>query len=133
MLDTNILISAFIFRSEKMNNLIYELSKKHEIFICSYTIEELEDLVENKFYVSIKALKSFLKNFPYTLAKSPINPKEDVFFIRDKEDYIILYTAIKENVDIFITGDKDFDDVNIKKPEILKPTEFINKYILKNI
>ncbi len=49
MLDTNILISAFIFKSNKMNNLIYELSKKHEIVICSYTIEELKELFENKF------------------------------------------------------------------------------------
>ena len=39
MLDTNILISAFIFKSRKMNELIYKLSKEHEIVICSYTID----------------------------------------------------------------------------------------------
>lgn len=129
MLDTNILISAFIFRSSKMNNLIYELSKNHEIVICSYTIEELKELIENKFNVSIKALNNFLKNFPYTMVQSPKKPKENLFYIRDKDDYIILYTAIVEKVDVFITGDKDFVDVKIKKPEILNPTEFIRKYL----
>ena len=57
------------------------------------------------------------------------NPQENLFNIRDKDDYIILYTAIVENVDVFITGDKDFDDVEIKKLEILKPSEFIQKYL----
>lgn len=129
MLDTNILISAFIFKSNKMNNLIYELSKKHEIVICSYTIEELKELFENKFNVSLKTLNLFLKNFPFTLVKLPNNPQDNLFNIRDKDDYIILYTAIVENVDVFITGDKDLDDVEIKKLEILKPSEFIQKYL----
>ena len=48
MLDTNILISAFIFKSRKMNELIYKLSKEHEIVICSYTIEELKELIDSK-------------------------------------------------------------------------------------
>ncbi len=42
---------------------------------------------------------------------------------------IILYTAITENIDIFITGDKDFSDVNIEKPDIITPADFIAKYI----
>lgn len=129
MLDTNILISAFIFKSSIMKQLMYELSKNHEIFICSYTINELKDLIENKFKVNIKALDKFLKDFPFTFVKSPDNPKEDLFYIRDKEDYIILYSAIIANVDIFITGDKDFKDVNVSKPKILKPTDFIKKFM----
>ena len=129
MLDTNILISAFIFRSKKMDHLICELSKNHEIIICSYTIEELKELIKNKFNVSMKALNLFLRNFPYTLVQSPKKPKKDLFYIRDKEDYTILYTAIMEDVDVFITGDKDFDDVEINNPEILNPAKFIEKYL----
>ena len=53
MLDTNILISAFIFKSKKMNGLIYKLSKDHEIVICSYTIEKLQELMKNKFKVCL--------------------------------------------------------------------------------
>lgn len=67
MLDTNILISAFLFRSTKMNGLIEKLSIEHEIIICSYTIDELKDLMKNKFKIEYKKLDNFLSEFPYTL------------------------------------------------------------------
>ena len=65
MLDTNILISSFIFKSSKINELINEISKNHQIVICSYTIEELKELIDSKFNVSQQCLDEFLKNFPY--------------------------------------------------------------------
>lgn len=128
MLDTNIIVSAFIFKSKKMHELIYKLSKEHEIVICSYTIEELKELMATKFKVDQKVLDEFLKDFPFDLVYSPTNVEDKLFEIRDKDDYIILHTAIIENVDIFITGDKDFDDVNIDKPEIMNTSEFLEKY-----
>ncbi len=128
MLDTNILISAFVFKSKKMNELIYKLSKEHEIIICSYTVEELKELINTKFKVSQKELDEFLKDFPFNLVYSPISVENKLFDIRDKNDYIILHTAIIENVDIFITGDKDFDDINIEGLEIMNATEFLDKY-----
>lgn len=128
MLDTNILISAFVFKSKKMNELISKLSKEHEIIICSYTVEELKELINSKFKVSQKDLDEFLKDFPFDLVYSPTNVENKLFEIRDKDDYIILHTAIIENVDIFITGDKDFDVIDIDKPEIMSVKEFLEKY-----
>ncbi len=128
MLDTNILISAFVFKSKKMNELIYKLSKEHEIIICSYTVEELKELINSKFKVSQKDLDEFLKDFPFNLVYSPTNVENKLFEIRDKDDYIILHTAIIEDVDVFITGDKEFDNIDIDKPEIMNATEFLEKY-----
>ena len=128
MLDTNILVSAFVFKSKKMNELIYKLSVEHEIVICSYTIEELKELVDTKFKVTQKDLDEFLKDFPFILVYSPTTVENKLFEIRDKNDYIILHTAIIENVDVFITGDKDFNDVEIDKPEIMNVTEFLERY-----
>ncbi len=128
MLDTNILISAFVFKSQKMNELIYKLSKEHEIIICSYTIEELKGLINTKFKVSLKDLDEFLKDFPFNLVYSPTNIENKLFNIRDKDDYIILHTAIIEDVDVFVTGDKDFNGIDIDKPEIMNATEFLEKY-----
>lgn len=51
-----------------------------------------------------------------------------LFKIRDKDDYIILHTAIIEDVDIFITGDKDFNDVLVDRPEIMNASEFLERY-----
>ena len=128
MLDTNILISAFIFKSKKMNELILKLSKEHEIVICSYTVEELKELIKDKFNVKQADLDDFLKNFPFDLVYSPTNVENKLFDIRDDDDYIILHTAIIENVDVFITGDKDFNDVDIEKPEIMSVSQFLEKY-----
>ncbi len=128
MLDTNILVSAFIFKSKKMNELIYKLSTEHEIVICSYTIEELKELVDTKFKVTQNDLDEFLKDFPFILVYSPTTLENKLFKIRDKYDYIILHTAIIEDVDVFITGDKDFNDIDIDKPEIMNTTEFLEKY-----
>ena len=128
MLDTNILVSAFVFKSKKINELIYKLSVEHEIVICSYTIEELKELVDTKFKVTQKDLDEFLKDFPFILVYSPTTVENKLFEIRDKNDYIILHTAIIENVDVFITGDKDFNDVDIDKPEIMNVTEFLERY-----
>ena len=50
------------------------------------------------------------------------------FEIRDDKDYMVLHTAIVADVDILITGDKDFTDVEIERPEILIPKEFLEKY-----
>ena len=128
MLDTNILVSAFVFKSKKMNELIYKLSTEHEIVICSYTIEELKELVDTKFKVTQKDLDEFLKDFPFILVYSPTTVENKLFEIRDKDDYIILHTAIIEDIDVFITGDKDFNDIDIDKPEIMNTTEFLEKY-----
>ena len=128
MLDTNILVSAFVFKSKMMNQLIYKLSTEHEIVICSYTIEELKELVDTKFKVTQKDLDEFLKDFPFILVYSPTTVENKLFEIRDKDDYIILHTAIIEDVDVFITGDKDFNDIDIDKPEIMNATEFLEKY-----
>ena len=63
MLDTNILISSFIFKSSKINELINELSKNHQIVICSYTIGELKELIGSKFKISQQALDEFLNKY----------------------------------------------------------------------
>ena len=39
----------------------------------------------------------------------------------------LLYTAIIEDVDILVTGEKDFSDIDVERPEIMTPAEFIRK------
>ena len=44
------------------------------------------------------------------------------------KDYPVLYTAIHEDVDILISGDKDFAEIYLERPEILTPAQFMEKY-----
>lgn len=45
------------------------------------------------------------------------------------KDYPVLYTAIIEEVDLLVTGDKDFSDIDIEKPEIMSPTQFMERFL----
>lgn len=128
MLDTNILISSFIFKSRNIYQLIEKLSTEHQIIISEYCIEELKEVVRRKFKVKEECIDVFLESFPFNLVKTPKKIEKRLFEIRDDEDYIILHTAIIEDVDIFITGDKDFEDVDINKPKIMTIKEFLNQY-----
>lgn len=128
MLDTNILISAFIFKSKNIFTLIEKLSRNHKVVISSYCIDELKEVVRKKFKVDISKVDEFLESFPFEKVNSPQKVDYKLFEIRDEDDYIILHTAIIENVDIFITGDKDFENIKISKPKIMTITEFLNQY-----
>jgi predicted nucleic acid-binding protein len=65
---------------------------------------------------------------PYELVYTPSFIEKDKFpAIRDEYDYPILATVILENVDVLITGDKDFAEVDVDHPEILTPTIFLSK------
>lgn len=98
------------------------------MIICTYVIDECKRVVRKKFPKYIETLDSFLQTLAFEPVYTPTNPKPNLFEIRDKNDYPILYTAIKENVDLFLTGDKDYYDVIIEKPIIVSPITFLEKY-----
>lgn len=75
-------------------------------------------------------MDEFLKDFPFTLVYSPTIVENKLFKIRDSNDYIILHTAIIEDVDVFITGDKDFNNIAIDRPEINKHIRIFRKILL---
>ncbi|NJD02080.1 MAG: putative toxin-antitoxin system toxin component, PIN family [Ruminiclostridium sp.] len=129
MVDTNILISALVFRSEHLTKVIEKAAEKYTLVICSYVINEINTVIERKFPNHKNTINKFLSKLSFELVYSPKEIEgEKLFNIRDENDYIILHTAIIEDVDVLITGDKDFAAVEIDHPEILTPTEFLSKY-----
>ena len=49
MLDTNVLISALLFPSEKMNTMMNCLFTQHQLVLSSYVVDELKRVVKKKF------------------------------------------------------------------------------------
>lgn len=127
MLDTNILISIVIFNSSRLKEMIIKICDKYTLVLSSYIIEEFKEVINKKFPSKRKSIDEFLSKLPYILNIAPID-KDMKLYIRDKNDIPILYSAIVSNVDIFITGDKDFYDINIKKPRIMTVDDFMNEY-----
>lgn len=128
MVDSNILLSALLFPNGAVAKAFEKCIQNYDLIICTYVIDECKRVVRKKFPKYIETLDSFLQNLAFELVYTPTNPKPNLFEIRDKNDYPILYTAIKENVDLFLTGDKDYYDVIIEKPIIVSPSIFLEKY-----
>ncbi|CCZ03012.1 putative toxin-antitoxin system toxin component, PIN family [Bovifimicola ammoniilytica] len=129
MLDTNVLISAILFPGDKINNMMNYIFLRHQLVLSSYVVEELKSVVRRKFPKKEPVIEKLLLMMSYEYVYTPDDMKENLFSIRDVKDYPVLYTAIIEDIDILITGDRDFEDIIIDKPLIMTPKEFSDKYI----
>ena len=101
---------------------------EHQLVLSSYIVEELKDVVKRKFPTKSGAVDILLAKMNYEYVYTPDMLEETLFEIRDVKDYPILYTAILEDVDVLVSGDNDFCDVDVEKPEILTPAKFVEKY-----
>ena len=129
MLDTNILISMLLFPNEQFRKLLDYITRNHKLVLSSFIIDELTAVVARKFPKKRYAVDSFLSDLSYELVYTPRHMSRNLFNIRVINDYPVLYTAIIENIDSFITGDKDFLGVDVEMPEIMTPGEFLERHI----
>lgn len=111
-----------------MDGILRIIIEKHKLVLSSFVVNEFFEVVKRKFKNKVELADRFLVSLPFELVYTPKNIEEGWFEIWDSKDYPVLYMAIIEDVDIFITGDKDFFDVEIERPEILTPTQFLERY-----
>lgn len=110
--------------------MLNHIALNYELIMCSYVLDELEEVVSEKFPEKLAALDVFLTSIPFEYFYSPKTRPESLdFSIRDKDDIDVLYSAVLSDADILVTGDKDFMDVEIEKPEILTPAQFIEQHM----
>lgn len=128
MLDTNVLISMILFPGKKFTQMLDVITREHTLALSSFVLDELMAVADRKFPTKKDVIDRFLSKLGYELVYTPHKMPSGLFTIRDMNDYPVLYTAIQEDADILITGDKDFTNINIEKPDILTPSEFIERY-----
>lgn len=129
MIDTNIIISAILFPNSSPSRFIEEVTSEHSIVLCSHIIDELHRVFNKKFKDKLLYLEKFLSKFSFELVYTPQDIEVDKYTnIRDVADLPILVSAIIEDVDVIVTGDKDFFDVEIEKPEIITVKEYFERY-----
>lgn len=135
MLDTNVLLSIAIFKSKALSLMLTSIceNSNHQLVLSSYCIGECYEVAERKKPALIPALDRFFDAISFEMIHTPQTlPEHNWFTIRDKDDEKVLYSAIAADVDVLVTGDKDFADIPIEKPEILTPHDFVQKYLLHN-
>lgn len=131
MLDTNVLLSIAAFRSKSLSVMLGWITQTHQLVLSSYVIDECYEVVRRKKPALVSSLDRFFEALPFELIHTPeILPDHGWFTIRDADDEKVLYSAISADVDVLITGDKDFSDIAIEKPDILSPHQFMEKHML---
>lgn len=128
MVDTNVLISAMVFRSAKMHELLTRIHEKHVLCISSYALDETKRILSERFECAKTNIEVFLQTYPYICIDIPVKDEKHLARIRDESDYPHIHAAILGHIDVFVTGDKDFFGIKIDRPEIVTPREFMEKY-----
>jgi len=123
MPDTNVIVSAALFPNSKFSLSLLHAMREHTLVICTYILEEVQDVFDRKFPDKVEQLSSFLSNMAYELCDTSM-VKPETPEMRDEDDRPILQAAIDADVDVILTGDKDFRVLDIVRPKILSPAEF---------
>lgn len=124
-IDTNILISAVLFPQGKVASVLSYVIDTHDLVISSYTINECKTVFNRKFPAKKDLLEVFFENLSFELFVTPEKIDYRKYpHIRDINDLPILVSAILSDSDVLITGDKDFENIKMKKPLIFTPQEY---------
>ncbi len=118
MLDTNVLISALVFGGKTKHLLENLVLSEHEIFVSEYVCNEFADKLKEKWPDKSERLFAIFKKMSFTFCKSA---NQVLGSVRDKKDIPVLSDAIFNEVDVLLTGDKDFLESNIENPLIYSP------------
>ena len=117
---------CLFFRSEHLTKIIEKAVEDYTLVLCSYIIDEINTVIERKFPKHKSTINKFLSKLSFELVYSPKEIEGERLF--DIRGWKWLYYSSHSNVDVLITGDKDFAAAEIDYPEILTPTEFLSKY-----
>lgn len=129
LLDTNVIISAAMFPKSSIGEALTHITENHKLVICQFTLTELSNVFEKKLPERKEYLNEFIRKIKYELIDMDIKDYKKYPKIRDNNDMPILANAIEAKVDLLVTGDKDFDEVVIKNPKIIKPAKYIQEYM----
>jgi putative PIN family toxin of toxin-antitoxin system len=129
MVDANIIVSAILFPKSTIAKAFNHLANNFDLVLSGYTLDEIENVFNEKFPHKLNEMEDFIKQIPYELFVLDKIYDKKYPKIRDNKDLPVLINAIESKVDLLITGDKDFDDVVIEEPKIIKPRKYIDKYM----
>ena len=132
VLDTNVLISALLFKGELSG--IVGLWQKGKIIpvISKETFDELRTVLEySKFSLSRAEIKSLIEHDILPFFEVVNVSKHVKGTCRDPEDDKFISCAISASVDWIVTGDKDLSDLKkYQSIRIIHASDFIKMFDL---
>ena len=102
-------------------------SPPFECIICDYVIDEFVRIATEKLKLPVQRVDAFVAATKF-VAKIIKTPHEFCITSRvsDPKDLPILKAAVKEKVDLLLTGDKPFLATGITTPRLISPRELLD-------
>jgi len=128
LLDTNILISASGNAAGTPNlAFLKAISAPNKALVCDQNIDEMRRVFIRKFPHKLELLEKFLAFalIDLEVVRVPAKDMAAEAQIRDVADRPILRAAMAAKVDIIVTGDKDFLDSGVTRPQIMTAADFL--------
>lgn len=122
LIDTNILFSATVFPCSTPAIALNMAMKDNHVFLTTQNVQEFFEAIGKKAPEYGEKAKSFM--YMHTFHVIPIIHQGRAT-IRDAGDQPILDASIEWDIDIIITGDKDFLSLKIARPLCLSPAAFL--------
>jgi uncharacterized protein len=126
MVDTNVVISALLKQGSVPDIVLNDVCENHDLILCDQIISESYAVARRRFPNRIDVLKSLFAKLRYELVSAPSTSQ---IRINDIKDQPILNAAMTHNVDILITGDRHFLELDPEMLQIITPSEYKEKYI----
>ena len=119
LIDTNVLVSAFVFggKAGALLNMLFESS--HELLVSDYVDVEFKAILEMKWKEKSEKVYSLYHTLPFVFCGSSPMQMGD---LRDAKDIPVLSDALFHHADIILSGDKDFIEAELDHPLVLSPS-----------
>ncbi len=122
-LDTNVLVSAVATRG-LCADVIREILVSHQLVVSGQLIAELKNILHTMIGIPQKIISDFVA---LVMQDSILSENTELINIdiKDKDDIIILSTALHGNAELFVTGDKALLEMGkIQSMRIISPRKF---------
>ncbi|UNU26918.1 putative toxin-antitoxin system toxin component, PIN family [Microcoleus vaginatus] len=130
VIDTNVLISALLFKTSVPFRAIELAETKGIILYSETTLNELEQVLNRKKfnkYLSLEDRQVFLLKF--ISSSQLVSITENITVCRDEKDNKFLDLAVSGNANVIVTGDLDLLVLTpFQGVEIVTPDMFIERF-----
>ena len=122
LIDTNVLFSALLQPSSRPARALVHAAEHYRVVLCKRNVSELREILLRKAERYLPAAEELLDTMAYELIPEVEHTTQH---IRDVKDQPILNAAIASDVDVILTGDKDFLSLAIDRPACMTVADFL--------
>lgn len=127
-LDTNVIVSATATRG-LCADVFREVLLSHELIVSEPLLSEVSRVLSSKFGADAEMIESVIRILKQdTIFSQPLDLPEVT--ILDRDDLLILASALTGRAEVLITGDKELLALgSISNLEIISPRQFWEKIV----